>query len=81
MIAAGGLLIVMIIGMYFLTSFDPDHDLSWWVTSGLNRMLFPGVIILWLGIIGAYRDFLSSTTYNNKTVLQRQEPACNQFLR
>lgn len=61
MIATGGLFLAMIIGMYYLTSFDSAQDLSWWVTTGLNRMIFPGLVLLWLGIIGAYQD-LSKVT-------------------
>jgi hypothetical protein len=51
LMAVGGLWSVMIMGMYYLVSFDAAHDLSWWVTSGLNRMSFPGLITLWLGLI------------------------------
>jgi len=58
MIAIGGMFLLMIIGMYYLTSFDSVHDLNWWVSSGLNRMIFPGIIVLWLGIIAAFHDHL-----------------------
>jgi 4-amino-4-deoxy-L-arabinose transferase-like glycosyltransferase len=56
MIVTGCLFLLMIVGMYFLTSFDSSNDLSWWVTSGMNRMNFPGIIILWLGLTGAFHD-------------------------
>jgi len=58
MIAIGSMFLLMIIGMYYLTSFDSVHDLNWWVSSGLNRMIFPGIIVLWLGIIAAFHDHL-----------------------
>jgi hypothetical protein len=51
LIIVGTLWIVMIAGMYYLLSFSSSHDLSWWVTSGLNRMIFPGIILLWLGVV------------------------------
>jgi hypothetical protein len=60
MIASGCLFIIMIIGMYYLTSFDSTNDLSWWLTSGLNRMLFPGIIICSLGIIGAVANIFEA---------------------
>ncbi|MFN2128465.1 MAG: hypothetical protein ACK2TU_11470, partial [Anaerolineales bacterium] len=58
MIAIGGLFLLMIVGMYYLTSYDLANDLSWWVTSGMNRMIFPGIILLWLGLTGAFHDIL-----------------------
>ena len=45
----GLIYILMILGMYFLTSYDPDHDISWWVSTGIDRMLIPGVILSLLG--------------------------------
>jgi hypothetical protein len=54
--SVGCLFIAMMVGMYYLTSYDLTHDLSWWVTSGLNRMILPGWYILWLGIVGAFSD-------------------------
>lgn len=51
LISVGGLWIVMIVGLYFVLSYHHVHDLSWWVISGLNRMNFPGLIVLWLGLI------------------------------
>jgi hypothetical protein len=58
LITVGGLWIVMIVGMYYLLSFSSTHDLSWWVTSGLNRMVFPGIILLWLGMTNAVHNIL-----------------------
>ena len=65
LITVGGLWIAMISGMYYLLSFSSSHDLSWWVTSGLNRMVFPGIILLWLGMTSAVHDILLSL--ENKT--------------
>lgn len=39
----------LIAGIYYLASFDRVHDLSWWVNSGLDRMLFPAILLLWVG--------------------------------
>jgi len=61
MITIGGILLLLIVGMYYLTSYDSAHDLSWWVRSGLDRMIFPGLIVLWLGLIGAFHDILESS--------------------
>ncbi|HSF82824.1 MAG TPA: hypothetical protein VLA49_16435 [Anaerolineales bacterium] len=48
----GLLWVVMILGMYFLASYDPDHDISWWVSTGLDRMLMPGILLSLLGGLG-----------------------------
>jgi len=45
----GLLWIGMISGMYFLASYDPRHDISWWVSTGLDRMLLPGILLSLLG--------------------------------
>ena len=45
----GWLIIGMVFVMYYITSFDRNHDISWWVSTGLERMLFPGLLLLWLG--------------------------------
>ncbi|MBN1146878.1 MAG: hypothetical protein JXA78_06465 [Anaerolineales bacterium] len=37
-----------ILGMYYLASYDTIHDISWWVSTGLDRMLLPGFLLLWL---------------------------------
>ena len=58
MIATGGLFSAMILGIYYLTSYDTSNDLSWWVTSGLNRMVFPGIILAWMGVVVAIHDLL-----------------------
>jgi hypothetical protein len=39
----------MVFVMYYVASFDTNHDVSWWVSTGLERMLFPGLLLLWLG--------------------------------
>jgi hypothetical protein len=66
MIVTGCFFLLMIVGMYFLTSFDSSNDLSWWVTSGMNRMVFPGIIILWLGLTGAFHDIFITLGRNIK---------------
>ena len=49
LLACGGLYIVAVIGMYILTTYDTVHDISWWVSTGLDRMALPAMILLWLG--------------------------------
>ena len=43
----------MILGMYLLLANDPSSNISWWVDTGLNRMLLPGMTLLWLGLVDA----------------------------
>jgi hypothetical protein len=64
----GVLLFVLILGIYYLTSFDTKHDISWWVGTGLNRMIFPAVVLLWIGGLGMlqlFNDYEHSSTSTN----------------
>lgn len=45
------LYLLIFTGVYYLTSFDDTHDISWWVSTGLNRMITPGVTLLWVGAL------------------------------
>jgi hypothetical protein len=47
-IAAGLAYLAAVWGMYYLTSYDRLHDVSWWTHTGLDRMAMPGLILLWL---------------------------------
>lgn len=49
----GLLLLILILGIYYLTSYDTEHDISWWVSTGLNRLLLPAVVMLWVGGISS----------------------------
>jgi len=56
-IVAGGLLVLATYAMYYVSSYETVHDTSWWVSTGLDRMLFPGMITLWFaitGVVGLY---------------------------
>ena len=48
-LGCGFLWVGLIAGIYYLASFDSVHDLSWWVNSGLDRMLLPALLLLWIG--------------------------------
>jgi hypothetical protein len=50
-VGAGLLFIGLVLGLYYVTSYDTSHDISWWVNTGLSRMMMPGVVTLWLGLI------------------------------
>ena len=47
---AGLICVLLILGIYQLASYDPGRDISWWVSTGLDRMMLPGIVLLWLGI-------------------------------
>lgn len=51
LLLAGFVFVASIWGLYFLTSFDDLHDVSWWVSTGLNRMILPGIALVWAGLI------------------------------
>jgi hypothetical protein len=43
---SGLVYMLAILGFYFLASFDTVHDISWWVNTGLDRMLLPGFLLI-----------------------------------
>ena len=45
----GWVYILAIAGMYYLASYDTAHDISWWLSTGLDRMLMPGLLLAWAG--------------------------------
>ena len=47
-----GVTITCIMGIYLLLVYDTKHDISWWVNTGLDRML-----MLWIGGIGSVKLF------------------------
>jgi len=58
---SGLVYMLAILGFYFLASFDTVHDISWWVNTGLMRMMLPAFILLWLGGIGLLGIFLNGS--------------------
>jgi hypothetical protein len=54
---SGLLYLGAIIGIYYITSYDTARDISWWINTGLDRMMLPGVILLWVGGISGVRLF------------------------
>ncbi len=46
---SGLLYLAAMIGVYYLASYDTVHDISWWVNTGLDRMILPGLVLLWTG--------------------------------
>jgi len=57
-----------ILGFYFLASFDTVHDISWWVNTGLMRMMLPAFILLWLGGIGLLGIFLNGSNQSTSNL-------------
>jgi hypothetical protein len=54
---SGVLITLAILGIYYLASYDRVHDISWWVNTGLDRMLLPGLMLLWIGGISMVKLF------------------------
>jgi hypothetical protein len=48
---AGLLCLLATLGLYLLIANDPGSNISWWVDTGLSRMLLPGMTLLWLGLV------------------------------
>jgi hypothetical protein len=51
LVVAGLVYLVAVIGIYILTIYDTVHDISWWVSTGMERMLLPAMLLLWLGSV------------------------------
>ncbi len=50
-IGTGLAFILLVFGLYYVTSYDQSHDISWWVSTGMSRMMMPGLVTLWFGLI------------------------------
>jgi hypothetical protein len=49
----GWLSLVFYLAMYYVTSYDKFQDISWWINTGLDRMIMPGIILIWSGGISS----------------------------
>jgi len=41
----------VIIALYYALSFNQVHEVEWWLGGGFSRMIMPGMILLWVGIV------------------------------
>jgi hypothetical protein len=57
LLACGLAYALAVLGIYYVTSYSPVHDIRWWVSTGLERMLFPALVCLWSGAVGSLRAF------------------------
>lgn len=59
LLVAGVGVLAIIAGGYFMTSYASDgQDVSWWVLTGMDRMIMPGVVMLWAAAFtGSLRIF------------------------
>lgn len=49
MILGGVSVLALVAGGYFMTSYSLDGpDTSWWILTGMDRMIMPAVLMLWL---------------------------------
>jgi len=54
----GGLLFLgIVVTTYYIASYDTVHDISWWINTGLDRMLLPGTIIVVVGGMDGLSSF------------------------
>jgi hypothetical protein len=37
--------------IYYAASYTTENDISWWVSTGLERMMFPSFGLLWVGLV------------------------------
>lgn len=59
LIVTGLGMVAAILGLYLLLANDPASNPSWWVDTGLDRMLLPGLSLLWLGLLGWLGEWIN----------------------
>jgi hypothetical protein len=59
LVSAGLLCLLAVLGLYLLLANDPASNISWWVDTGLSRMLLPGMTLLWSGLAAWAIDALA----------------------
>lgn len=51
-LAMSGLVcLIIVLGIYYFTAFDPQNDQSWWISTGLDRMLMPSLLLLYMSAV------------------------------
>lgn len=59
-VAGTSILAIVAVG-YFMTSYSPaGPDVSWWVLTGMDRMIMPGIVLIWLAGVAAAERLLVS---------------------
>lgn len=53
LVICGFFYVFIIMAMYYTTSYHDEFDISRWISTGLDRALMPGFILLWFGGIEA----------------------------
>ena len=48
----GMLIVIGVMGVYYLLSYSETHDISWWVQTGLDRIVMPGIALVWFSLFG-----------------------------
>jgi hypothetical protein len=56
-LTGAGVTLTSVVVIYLLLVYDTRHDISWWVNTGMDRMLMPGLLMLWIGGIGSVELF------------------------
>ena len=52
LLGSGLLSVLVVMGVYYVFAYDLKHDMSWWLTSGFNRQVMPGMTLLWVYFLG-----------------------------
>ena len=61
--------ILIICGIYFVLPYGKQPDIEWWLGTGFNRMLLPGISVLWMGLSMFLK---SATTEDQANMITRQ---------
>jgi hypothetical protein len=69
LVAAGLVCLAAVFGLYLLLANDPASNISWWVDTGLSRMLLPGITLLWIGTVAWAIDFFTEICAKNAQII------------
>ena len=58
LVGCGLLYLAATVAIYYLASYDSVHDIRWWVNTGLDRMLMPALLLLWVGGFSRLKVFI-----------------------
>jgi hypothetical protein len=58
LVGCGLVIILAVLGAYYLTSYADNsrYDLSRWISTGMDRALMPGLLLLWLAVASEIKD-------------------------
>ena len=58
-LSSGIICSILFFGVYYIVAFDTEHEFIWWLASGFNRMIMPGMSLIWINIVSQFSSWFS----------------------